>query len=90
MIERVCFDCLRHIEWTEQFMVEPTVLDVIDSYGIELIHPICEGRFARQYGRKGLPNRRWIVDTKLCLLLNKLSLVVAGACKTANVSDTTE
>jgi hypothetical protein len=35
-----------------------------------------------------LSNRRWIVGGKLCLLLNKLGLVVAWACDTANVSDT--
>jgi hypothetical protein len=77
-----------HRAWTQQFMAEPTVLGVIDSYGIELIHPIREGRSRRQYGRKGLSNRRWIVGGKLCLLLNKLGLVVAWACDTANVSDT--
>ncbi len=78
-----------HRRWTERFLAQPTVLGVIDSYGIELIHPIREGRSRRQYGRKGLSNRRWIVGGKLCLLLNKLGLVVAWACDTANVSDTT-
>jgi len=37
-----------HRQWTAQFMAEPTVLGVIDSYGIELIHPIREGRSQRQ------------------------------------------
>jgi hypothetical protein len=76
-----------HRAWTQAFMAEPTVLGVIDSYGIELIHPIREGRSKRQYGRKGLSNRRWIVGGKLCLLLNKLGLVVAWDCDTANVSE---
>jgi hypothetical protein len=75
--------------WTEQFMAEPTVLGVIDSCGIELIHPIREGRSSKQYRRKGWSNRRWIVGGKLCLLLNNLGLVVAWSCATANVSDTT-
>ena len=48
-----------HRQWTEQFMAEPTVLGVIDSYGIELIHPSREDRSKRRYGRKGLSNRRW-------------------------------
>jgi hypothetical protein len=77
-----------HRTWAERFLAEPTVLGVIDSYGIELIHPIREGRSPRQYGCKGLSNRRWIVGGKLCLLLNKLGLVVAWECDTANVSDT--
>jgi hypothetical protein len=77
-----------HRDWTEAFMAEPSVLGVIDSYGIELIHPIREGRSPKQYGRKGLSNRRWLVGGKLCLLLNKFGLVVAWDCDTANVSDT--
>jgi hypothetical protein len=51
-----------HRAWAERFLAEPTVLGVIDSYGSELIHPIREGRSPRQYGRKGLSNRRWIVS----------------------------
>jgi hypothetical protein len=78
-----------HRAWAERFLAEPTVPGVIDSYGIEMIHPIREGRSPRQYGRKGLSNRRWIVGGKLCLLLNKLGLVVAWGCDTANVSGTT-
>jgi hypothetical protein len=77
-----------HRAWTEAFMAQPTILGVIDSYGIELIHPIREGRSDKQYWRKGLLNRRWIVGGKLCLLLNKLGLVVAWDCDTGNVSDT--
>ena len=48
-----------HAALTERFMAEPTVLGVVDSYGIELIHPVREGRSPRQYGRKGLSNRRF-------------------------------
>lgn len=55
----------------------------------ELIHPIREGRTPHQIGKKGLSNHRWIVGTKLCLLLNQDGLVVAWACATANVHDTT-
>jgi hypothetical protein len=31
------------------------VLGVIDTYGIELIHPVREGRSPQQIGRKGTP-----------------------------------
>lgn len=80
---------LRHAHLTEQFLAEPTVLGVIDAYGVELIHPIREGRSAQQFGRKGLSNHRWIVGGKLCLLLNQDGLVVAWDCDTANVYDAT-
>ena len=68
-------------------MAAPTVLGVIDTYGIELIHPIREGQSPQQIGRKGISNHRWIVGGKLCLLLNQYGLVVAWACATANVPD---
>ena len=49
-----------HQDWTQAFLAAPTVLGVIDTYGIELIHPIREGRSSQQIGRKGLSNHRWI------------------------------
>ena len=60
-----------HQDWTQVFLAAPTVLGVIDTYGIELIHPMREGRSPQQIGRKGLSNHRWIVGGKLCLLLNQ-------------------
>jgi hypothetical protein len=39
-----------HQDWTQAFLAAPTVLGVIDTYGIELIHPIREGR--SQFCRK--------------------------------------
>lgn len=76
-----------HRDWTEQFLAAPTLLGVADTYGIELLHPIREGRSAQQVGKKGKSNHRWIVGGKLCLLLNNLGLVVAWSCDTANVHD---
>lgn len=77
-----------HQAWTDSFSASPTMLGVIDSYGIELIHPIREGRTPQQIGKKGKSNHRWIVGGKLCLLLNHLGLVVGWDCDTANVHDT--
>jgi hypothetical protein len=78
-----------HQDWTDRFLADPTLLGVADSYGIELLHPIREGRSSQQIGRKGLSNHRWIVGSKLCLVLNQCGLVVAWDCATANVHDTT-
>jgi len=78
-----------HQDWTQVFLASPRVLGVIDTYGIELIHPMREGRSPQQIGRKGLSNHRWIVGGKLCLLLNQYGLVVGWACATANVPDKT-
>ena len=61
---------------------------MVDTYGIEFIHPIRAGRSPGQLGKKGKSNYRWIVGGKLCLVLNRLGLVVAWGCETANVHDT--
>ena len=78
-----------HHDWTQVFLAAPTVLGVIDTYGIALIHPSREGRSPQQIGRKGLSNHRWIVGGKWCLLLKQWGWVVAWACATANGPDNT-
>ncbi len=76
-----------HWAWTGHFLASPTLLGVLDTYGIELLHPIREGRRPRQIGKKGLSNHRWIVGGKLGVLLNRWGLVVSWDCATANVHD---
>ena len=76
-----------HRKWIDRFMADASLIGVIDSYGIELIHPRREGRSPKQIGKKGLSNKRWIVGGKLCLLLNNLGLVVDWDVDTANVYD---
>jgi hypothetical protein len=78
-----------HQDWTQAFLAAPTVLGVIDTYGIELIHPIRAGRSPQQLGRTGRSNHRWIVGGTLCLLLNQWGLIVGWACATANGADNT-
>ena len=53
--------CGRNSTWTGYFLAQPTVLGVADSYGIELRHPVREGRRPGQIGKKGKSNHRWIV-----------------------------
>jgi len=48
-----------HCEWIDLAMAEPSMIGVIDTYGIELIHPGREGRSPQQIGRKGKSNGRW-------------------------------
>ena len=78
-----------HRAWSERFLSDPTFFTVIDTYGIELIHPVREGRSAQQVGKKGKSNRRWIVGIKLCWLVNDRGEVVAWDWNTANVHDQT-
>ena len=80
-----------HRKLTEIFLAEPTVFGVIDSYGIELCHPIRESHQPnrRRIGKKGYASWRWIVGAKLCLLTNKFGLITDWQIATANVSDQT-
>ena len=69
-----------HQDWTRVFLATPTVLGVVDTYGIELIHPIREGRSPQQIGRKGLSNHQWIVGGKLCLRIPVEGWFLATLC----------
>jgi hypothetical protein len=71
----------------DRFLAPTTLIGFIDSYGIELTHPIRCGRSASQIGRKGISNHRWIAGGKLCLLLNSLGLVVSWDFARANTHD---
>jgi hypothetical protein len=77
-----------HRTWTDEFLAAPAVLGGIDSYGIELLHPMREGRSAQPIGRKGKSTHRWLVGGKLCVLLNQWGLVVGWDCAGANAPDT--
>ena len=67
--------------------VAPTFFTVIDSYPIELIFPIRQGRSSQQVGKKGRDKGRWSVGIKFCWLLNDFSRVVAWDWDTMNVND---
>ncbi len=66
-----------HADLTEFFLAQPTLLGIADTFGIELRHPLREGRAAMQIGNKGKSNHRWIVGAKLACLLNQYGFVVA-------------
>ena len=60
-----------HTAWPPRFLAAPTVLGVAATYGIELRHPMREGRSPAQIGKKGQRNHRWMVGGKLCCILNQ-------------------
>jgi hypothetical protein len=76
-----------HQNWCTHFLAAPSFFTVIDSYGIELLHPIRAGRSRQQVGKKGNSNWRWIIGLKLCWLINDAGQVVRWAWDTANVHD---
>lgn len=72
---------------TDRWLEEPTFFTVMDAYGIELIHPIREGRSPNQVGRKGKSNHRWIVGIKLVPLLNNRGAIVDWGWASADTHD---
>ena len=60
---------------------------MVDTYGIELIHPLREGCSKQQIGKKGKSNGRWIVGIKLAWLINEAGEVVDWTWATANEPD---
>jgi hypothetical protein len=76
-----------HRDWVERFLAGPTLFGVADTFGIELIHPVREGRSKQQIGKKGLSNKRWIVGGKLGFVLNSAGRVCGWDCATANTHD---
>jgi hypothetical protein len=74
--------------WTEEFLASPSLWGVVESDGLEVLHPRRQGRSRQQSGRKGKSHQRWIGGGKLCLLLTQLGLVVGWACAGAHAPDT--
>jgi hypothetical protein len=72
---------------TNEFLEDPSFFTIMDSYGIELIHPIREDRSLNQVGAKGKSNHRWIVGIKYCLLINKDGQAVGWGWAPANEHD---
>lgn len=78
---------LKLISHVDRFMAPTTMVGFIDSYGIELTHPIRASRSNRQIGHLGISNHRWINGGKLCLLLNSQGLAVDWGFARANTHD---
>ena len=76
-----------HQDWCNWLMADATFFTVLDSYPIELIFPIRQGRSQAQVGKKGVDKGRWSVGIKFCWLLNTFCRVVAWDWATMNVKD---
>lgn len=76
-----------HPDWFEHFLVEPTFFTVMDTYPIELLFPIREGRSPQQIGKKSRDKGRWSIGVKLCWLLTTHGRVVAWDWNTMNTPD---
>jgi len=71
----------------DQLLGAPTLLNVIDSFPIELLFPIRAGRSQQQLGKKNRDKGRWSIGIKLCWILNTLGQVVGWHWLTMNCPD---
>jgi hypothetical protein len=76
-----------HQDWNERFLADPSFFLVIDSYPIELLFPIREGRSPEQFGKKSKDKGRWSIGIKLCWILNRFGQVVDWDWDTMNIPD---
>ena len=76
-----------HQDWCDGLLADPSFFTVIDSYPIELLFPIREGRSDLQIGKKGRDKGRWSIGIKFCLLLNDVCRIVNWDWSTMNVND---
>lgn len=78
-----------HAPFCDQFLAAITHLSIVDTFGIELLHPRREGRSDAQLGRKGKSNGRWIIGIKWAVLINQRGEIVDWCWDTANAHDNT-
>jgi len=73
-----------------KFLGSKTFYGILDSIGIEIIHPIRENRSeqSKKVSKKGVSNHRWIVGRKVVTTINQRYEVVKVSDDTDNVSDT--
>jgi hypothetical protein len=76
-----------HQEWCDWMLEEPTFFTVVDSFPIELIFPIREGRSQQQVGKKSKDKGRWSIGIKLCWIVNDQGRVVGWKWLPMNVHD---
>jgi len=77
----------RHEDLTDHLLCEPSLLCVADSYPIELIFPIRQGRSAQQVGGKGKDKGRWSVGVKLAWVVNTFGDVCGWSWQPMNQPD---
>jgi hypothetical protein len=72
---------------TDALLAQASLLNVIDSFPIELLFPLRAGRSKQQIGTKNRDKGRWSIGVKLCWILNSLGYVVGWHCLPMNRPD---
>jgi hypothetical protein len=76
-----------HQQHCDKLLADTTLFTVTDSYPIELLFPIRQGRSQQQLGKKNKDKGRWSIGVKLCWLVNAFGQVVGWQWATMNRPD---
>src|SRR5258708_6086740 len=88
---RLCRLLIKYRKLCNQFLSSETFFNVIDSFGVEVIHPAREGRSeqSKSVSKKGKSNHRWIIGRKINIAINGELEITDFQEDTANVCDNT-
>ncbi|MBI4175297.1 transposase [Candidatus Berkelbacteria bacterium] len=80
---------ISHVDVCNRFLGDPTLFTVLDSLGLEFIHPYREGRskVTAAITAKGISNHRWVVGRKLAVVINSRLEIIRTADAPGNVHD---
>jgi hypothetical protein len=71
----------------DRLLAEASLLNGVDSFPIELLFPLRQGRSKQQIGTKSRDKGRWSIGVKVCWILNTLGQVVGWHWLTMNRPD---
>ena len=86
---RLCRLLIKYHKLCNQFLSHETFFNVLDSFGVEVIHPVREGRSKQSQivSKKGKSNKRWIIGRKINVAINGELEIIDYQDATANVCD---
>lgn len=86
---RLCRLLIKYRKLCNRFLSSETFFNVIDSFGVEVIHPAREKRSeqSQRVSKKGKSNRRWIIGRKINVAINGDLEIVNFQDGTANICD---
>ena len=88
---RLCRLLIKNRKLCNTFLSSETFFNVLDSFGVEIIHPAREGRSeqSKSVSKKGKSNHRWIIGRKINVSINGELEITDYQDATANVCDNT-
>ncbi len=65
-----------HEMWLDLFLADVSPFTVMDSYPVEMLFPIRQGRSVRQIGKKGRDKGRWMIGGRFWVMLDTYGRII--------------